>query len=517
MKKLLLLISVTVLLFSCENDLVQEPDFIEKDSLSTIDSISSQKEHFKLLGLISGDAFTNNRIIDPNDPNLANWDWWGTNGSIQNAQVYYTNTAGSIVSQQVTLPWKTQGNVHNVVNPDVNPSKGWKLAYRDFGTATRGISFPFFALYNEFTGTMRFFFHNSQNISGTYFKANMSFNQSQHASSALSFVSDPNKSAIYNYSPTEVLSNISKASQFDSWLVFDFPMTSYDPSSSINNRINIDIYRVNVTSFESTQFTLQSYFPSNQVGGSSLVNDSYKVFSNFNDLRKGLKDSGSSSFNNILNSSYVQAIPIITAALGVIKSFVGNKNTFNPWTNVQFNGNLKLNSTNDAHIFTSTIVLKKEGGLTASYYQPIYPEKFGVMNVANVTNNGVAKITHTSYEDVYDPRNCEYDVSISFPLNFNLAINPDIDGSIISKRVKFVGGDYGVSSNWFTIPTNGNVTLSYSAYGAAFPFNYTFDYAIELVIKSNLTNDEYIYQKVYSFPTNLQITEVFNQQGNCGF
>ena len=521
MKKLFLLIGSVLWMFSCNNELVEEPNLVEKDQLSITDSISSQKERFQLLGLMEGDVYVNNRITNPNDPNLSNWNWWGTNGSIQYAQIYYTNSIGSIVSQQVTLPWKTQGNVHNVVDPDVKPSDGWKLAYRDFGTSTRGITFPFFALYNEFTGTMRFFFYNAQNLAGTYFKANMSFNQPQYSSAALSFASMPSKSALYNYSGTDVLSSISKANEFESWLVFDFPMTSYDPNVSLNNRINIDIYKINVTSLQSTQFTLDNYFPKNQIGGATQLENGNKVFSNLNDLRKGLKDSGASVFTNILNSSYLQAIPIISSALGVINAFVGKKNTFNPWTNVQFNGNLKLNSTTDQQIFTSTIVLKKEGPLTASYYQPIYPEKFGVLNVSSATKNGTLKIDHRSYVDVYDPNNCEYDMNMTFQMNFNLAINPDIDGTIISKKVKFTKGLYAGTLNWSNISSNGNTTLSYIAYGSPFPLYFdNINYAVELVIKSNLTNEEYIIQKVYTFPSAIQypnLTQTYEQEGNCGF
>ncbi|MGJ1535640.1 hypothetical protein ACR784_11500 [Sphingobacterium multivorum] len=108
-------------------------------------------------------------ITQPNDPNLdPNWDW--NNSALNTVTVYYTTQAGSTINEHnILVPWKTQGNPMNQINPDIKTEDGWILAYKDFGTPTRGVYMPYFALYNKYRGILRVFVMNSQSIGTSYF------------------------------------------------------------------------------------------------------------------------------------------------------------------------------------------------------------------------------------------------------------------------------------------------------------------------------------------------------------
>ena len=121
-------------------------------------------------------------ITDPNDPNLnPNWEWW----NYQPHTLYYspTGTNNNISPISTYLPYFSQGNILNTgTELDMSKADGWVLAFKDFGTPTRAIDFPFFALYNKYRGIFRVMLYNAPRVSGTYFKADLSFvNQSNTA------------------------------------------------------------------------------------------------------------------------------------------------------------------------------------------------------------------------------------------------------------------------------------------------------------------------------------------------
>lgn len=99
------------------------------------------------------------------------WDWRGdgdyifVNG-IQNNQPVFTLTKS---------PWFVNETSNLNTNPfklqfpkDYEPANGWVLVQRDFGKTSplMAVDYPYFVLYNKFSGILRIFVAITQNISG---------------------------------------------------------------------------------------------------------------------------------------------------------------------------------------------------------------------------------------------------------------------------------------------------------------------------------------------------------------
>lgn len=101
---------------------------------------------------------------NPEDYNNASnptgiWNWME-----QNFTVYLTSSAGTTgVPVVIVNPFNDQNqnpNLYGIASEsmkDYKPENGWELLYKAFGTASQGVTTPYFVLYNRFAGTVRVF------------------------------------------------------------------------------------------------------------------------------------------------------------------------------------------------------------------------------------------------------------------------------------------------------------------------------------------------------------------------
>lgn len=142
-------------------------------------------------------------ILDAEDPNSdKNWDWEAINSPVDT----YVLSEGKAFHDAIGMPWHTQGNKMNVVNPDIKASDGWIFVLRDFGTEKRGVLRPYFSLYNKNTGRLFFAVRNSLQQSGSFAKGKLSVRTSSGEVIGI------------------FLSGEEKFNQFDGWFNFHFDL-----------------------------------------------------------------------------------------------------------------------------------------------------------------------------------------------------------------------------------------------------------------------------------------------------
>ncbi len=102
-----------------------------------------------------------NHYVNPNDPGEdLLWDW-----RKEEYTMYIPANGGG--TQGVATPIKSpffdqSGNPNtfalaDAIEKDFDSEDGWELLYRKFGTPSQGVSTPYFALYNRYSGTIRVF------------------------------------------------------------------------------------------------------------------------------------------------------------------------------------------------------------------------------------------------------------------------------------------------------------------------------------------------------------------------
>ena len=182
---------------------------------------------------------------------------------------------------------------------DMWPEDGWVLAYRDFGTSASAPAQPFFVLYNKYRGILRYMFYNAQNISYTYYQAELSFVDPQFLGALMTF-SDDDKAFLNDYDANNTLNFMGKVAVFQGWGYADFQLFGYDPTMDSNSRMRIQIWGIDesVLDVESTEFTLNQVLDDANLEGSKSsggnLKESFDKGQNFykssEKAIKGLKD-----------------------------------------------------------------------------------------------------------------------------------------------------------------------------------------------------------------------------------
>ena len=421
-------------------------------------------------------------ITQPNDPNLdPNWDW--NNNALNTVKVYYTTQAGSTINEHnILVPWKTQGNPMNQINPDIKTEDGWILAYKDFGTPTRGVYMPYFALYNKYRGILRVFVMNSQSIGTSYFLGSLKFRNSAYTNASLSFFSDANY--LDSYDKTENQEVMAVANQFGSWINFDFNLMNYDPNVQVNQILDLNIKSVLTSQIKlaSTEFSavpqyLSQITPSYENGVGKVLADGSKVVKgaegltnvllDSKNLVEKLKKSQDQKDKSFLNKAlgYGEIIPVVGKYLGIIKGFFGGGGSapsFDPIVKIE--GTLKLDGSvvTSIPLHTISFSMKKEGTVTPSYYQPVRDIKFGIFSlkthipVYGTINNYTESNSGPSGNEQYSWASGQYNVDGNILRTNNLQINPDIGLTLKSIRIKptYSPGEFEHSGQFTTLTNN---------------------------------------------------------------
>ena len=176
-------------------------------------------------------------------PYTQQWDWRG--------DIDYTLWVQDANRQPITMnsktPWyaTNQGNLNilSLINQspkDYEPTDGWVLVQRDFGTQAAPIENPYFVLYNKLSGILRVFVCITKTYQG-YDKATIRLWYVRSSGLVRSAVlenhtANPSRSALDDFDnqvPEIVVSN-SYANIVPYWLTADFNM-NYDPCTCRNN------------------------------------------------------------------------------------------------------------------------------------------------------------------------------------------------------------------------------------------------------------------------------------------
>lgn len=181
------------------------------------------------------------RILPSGDRNAdPNWDWtideayplyWRTNNFYTARLPYFDNMC----------PLYSRLRVNNI--PDMQKSDGWVLLTRDFGTSgTDNPTYPYFALYNKYRGTIRLFIFIGSNTGNTELYAKMYFpdNYSQNQVTGIFTFSDEKNPYLNDIdkSFTEIFA--SKNPTFaNTWVYADFNAVGYDPNTTSTSKTDV--------------------------------------------------------------------------------------------------------------------------------------------------------------------------------------------------------------------------------------------------------------------------------------
>jgi len=481
-------------------------------------------------------------ITQSNDPNLdPNWDW--NNSALNTVKVYYTTQAGSTINEHnMLVPWKTQGNPMNQINPDIKTEDGWILVYKDFGTPTRGVYMPYFAVYNKYRGILRVFVMNSQSIGTSYFLGSLKFRNSTYTNASLSFFS--NENYLDSFDKTENQEVMATANQFGSWMNFDFNLMNYDPNVQANQILDLNIKSVLTSQIKlaSTEFSavpqyLSQITPSYENGVGKVLADGSKVVKGAEGLTSALLDSKNlieklkksqdQKDKSFLNKAlgYGEIIPVVGKYLGIIKGFFGGggssaTSSFDPIVKIE--GTLKLDGSvvTSIPLHTISLSMKKEGNITPSYYHPVRNIKFGIFSLKNKIPVTGTIDNYTEYHsgpygtDPYTWAEGAFAVNGNTLKTNNLQINPEIGLTLKSIRIKASSSPGANQDNYgYFVPLTDNYQFT-SSTGEGFMSANTGDFRIglELIFKRNDDPDpskDLIFMKDFETMTDIYVDYIY--------
>lgn len=409
MKKNLFFIGVVVALFySCkkENAVQEEPKLAPPQSKSVA-------------------------ITDPNDVNLnVNWQWYDP--AVQNVTLYFGQKVNNqpVAGVQTAFPWFTFGNPVNNAEKDYRPELGWTLYLKDFGTPDRPAQTPFFALYNKYTGVLRFFVYNYRvrnqgEASKTYYIGELGFATPSNYNSSLSFFASENEFLTSKTNPNTKQIVVTKKDVSDTWLNFDFEMI-FDTKYS---EVLLNVYGANQTDLAlGTDFSTLTARSSVGASGTSLsgfgtamekgfeyTGSAQSLFDAIDKLDKALdgNKSATTTATTAVSSDVIRpnstigtiagAIGVVKGAMGVVKSFFGGKKKTSSitHTSIQYAGIVQ--TTGQANISNNLYSIQfhqdPKAALAANRYVPLYQRPLGVMH---------APTKAELYVNRYEYNNCPY-------------------------------------------------------------------------------------------------------------
>ncbi len=132
-------------------------------------------------------------VTDQHEQN-ANKNWKWDDPALTTVKLYFKPKINNQPSPSIErpLPWFIAGNPINNSDKDYRSELGWVLYLKDFGTPNRPAQTPFFALYNRYSGVLRFFVYNyrTQDLnegSKTYYIGKLSYTDPDKHNGTLSF------------------------------------------------------------------------------------------------------------------------------------------------------------------------------------------------------------------------------------------------------------------------------------------------------------------------------------------
>ncbi len=220
-----------------------------------------------------------------------NWDWH----SDPNMKIDLNFHGGKVYN--FTLPWNESGsfifpifyNKEGRDKYDIYPSQGWKLFLRDLGNENHSTSYPYFILYNEYHGILRYIYYGAKKAETSYILATLYLNNKEYTPFGRIDKNSPvfelgylnNCGYIDDLADADVLEEIHVLGVYApyQWNYVDFDVSGYDPdigSKIFNAGISIETLRnfdkneiENAEYLESTLFNTSRGLVYNQLEGAN--------------------------------------------------------------------------------------------------------------------------------------------------------------------------------------------------------------------------------------------------------
>lgn len=213
-----------------------------------------------------------------------------------NQQTHYSQVASPFYIANNSAQFNTDHFAESLVI-DYEPSAGWEIIYHNFGTSTNGVAEPSFALYNRYTGLLRFFMYLTANGESSYQEATVStyieqLGEDKKNSALLESQNDIHHS-IEEFDKKMVSTSINRYNEsYGTWIVSEW-LTHYDPCTCVSSMKLV---------FEPKLQNI-SYLNLN-ADGSANTTPVYSTSSNYNsgDIRATIGDIGTSILK--LESAY---------------------------------------------------------------------------------------------------------------------------------------------------------------------------------------------------------------------
>lgn len=395
MKKLISLLLIAVVLFSCKKETITNAPETSNTASNEDPTIPSSE-----------------RIIPAGDPNLnPNWNWEGSDWT-----VHFTNINGSVGTAPTINPF-----YNDVIFGNADPTKmdmravdGWILVARDFGTPTSAPRQPWIMLYNKFRGLLRACVLRTSDLLTSDQNLSLLFDNSVVAPQLFRFTGE-----------TEQLANTKTGSL--QWMVGEFNLQGYD--AAVNQQARL---RLVITEVANQTFTLNGGLTLDgvaqpQPSKKSVVGTVYKASTYASKLWDKFADLGDNSFKAILGAVTKNPFAITSAAAGLIQSLTGSGKS--PAYNVSLKGTVSLSGNMSLSTQRGTVeVYLRTDANNSGQPKALNNITWGVMNY---TTQVPVTITTIFFPGIREIEAITRTVQPGF-FNSVLVTNPSISGSITS-------------------------------------------------------------------------------------
>ena len=251
---------------------------------------------------------------EPIEPPANNWEWGN--------DAYFLQHLG------ISSPWFSQDRQGVLVTDKCPKSKGWRLFYKRLETSdllrsksTLDDRYPYFVLYNEYTGVLRIFIYmgieNPTGGQAIFHKAKISDIGNGPHEAALLHHENSNSGIAYNQKIADADFTTVDIYRFNinKWHIIDY-MLSYDPNlSTYTNsffRLDFPIESVSEIKLEGTLEFSGSAFLNSGGGPGNLIGAAFDYINK----NKGLMKTRSENINDLSSDIYDQGTRLISSSRG---------------------------------------------------------------------------------------------------------------------------------------------------------------------------------------------------------
>jgi Secretion system C-terminal sorting domain len=267
----------------------------------------------------------------PENTSVTNFDWvnpltypyWSVNASNQTIPAVVDNPGKASTCNSSTNIFKFCSSN----TPDYNPADGWRFVQQGFGTPTSGTQAPYFVIYNQFTGILRFFVATKPNNVGQVVLVSLGYSGNQKTALLETYNVENINNALDQINSEKVTPTVSNNYTVDGvrWHYADF-RTTYDPCTcGFNQDLIFQVRLVNKSEIDAN---INLIFNATTEG--SLRGEAKIAFNNGKDFLGTILGSAKDVFEGIgkiakpndpaLNSASSNAIGI-TKLKALVKAF----------------------------------------------------------------------------------------------------------------------------------------------------------------------------------------------------